>query len=654
MAEGYCGHEGTRRQFLATVGAGAGAGLIGASSSVTAAEGDFVRRNGSELLLDGAPIALHGANNFWITNSARGTQTRVDSLFAMFEAMNIDLVRTFASCEGSSQGKCYMPEPYTHDQAALEMLDYVIDSANRHGIRLNLVLADNWDHNGGIAQYVDWVDSAEYHGDFFRNEDVKDLYKWHAEDLLTRTNSVTGVEYRNDPAILSWELCNEPRIEGDAFGEGNDPGNEKRASMLEDWFGEMAGFVHDLDGNHLVSSGTEGFYTRPDRTGWYYSDWTGQDYERHHAVEGIDLASFHMYPYHWNIPKDYCSTWIREHVHTAHENLDKPAYMGEFNVNVSGRSGSNCEDPPAQVTERNQYLREWYRVADAYDLDAATIWQIVLPEMHDHDGFQVYRCESGDVLGTYADATDAKSPGFGRSGATTLHAPTAIDTVTDGNAIDCHWSTVPKASAYEVTIGSASTTVRTTSVRRSGLDPGREYDVAVVPVGPGGARADPITTTATTEGPATVDAPAWKRGTVFETGDRATHNGILWNANWYTDQETPRFENGYAWSMVRQLTVPQVDSPAWGSGPPTTTPTTTTPTTTPTDRGERWPTDATDPDDDGLYEDFSGNGQIDFPDVNMFFQHSDTAKVQNYPEYYDFTADGSISLQDVMALFEMV
>ncbi|MFW6436780.1 MAG: polysaccharide lyase [Halococcoides sp.] len=61
-----------------------------------------------------------------------------------------------------------------------------------------------------------------------------------------------------------------------------------------------------------------------------------------------------------------------------------------------------------------------------------------------------------------------------------------------------------------------------------------------------------------------------------------------------------------------------------------------------------------DPDGDGLYEDINANGKVDFPDVNLFFQHSDTAAVQDHVEAYDFTDDGAVDLQDVLALFEMV
>ncbi|MFB6163326.1 MAG: glycoside hydrolase family 3 N-terminal domain-containing protein [Halococcoides sp.] len=59
-------------------------------------------------------------------------------------------------------------------------------------------------------------------------------------------------------------------------------------------------------------------------------------------------------------------------------------------------------------------------------------------------------------------------------------------------------------------------------------------------------------------------------------------------------------------------------------------------------------------DGDGLHEDVNANGKVDFPDVNEFFRNSDTAVVQEYTSYYDFTGEGTVNLQDVMALFQMV
>ncbi|AWB28070.1 glycoside hydrolase family 9 protein [Halococcoides cellulosivorans] len=70
--------------------------------------------------------------------------------------------------------------------------------------------------------------------------------------------------------------------------------------------------------------------------------------------------------------------------------------------------------------------------------------------------------------------------------------------------------------------------------------------------------------------------------------------------------------------------------------------------------GPTWPNAPTDPDGDGLYEDLSGDGTLNFPDVNRLFQNADSSVAQDNLEYYDFTGDGTLDQQDVLALFEMV
>ncbi|AWB27772.1 cellulase family glycosylhydrolase [Halococcoides cellulosivorans] len=86
---------------------------------------------------------------------------------------------------------------------------------------------------------------------------------------------------------------------------------------------------------------------------------------------------------------------------------------------------------------------------------------------------------------------------------------------------------------------------------------------------------------------------------------------------------------------------------------PDSTPTTSTPPDTP-DLDPVGGTVPQDLDGDGLHEDLNANGKLDFPDVNALFQHTDQSAVEDYPAAYDFSGDGVVDSQDVLALFERV
>ena len=53
---------------------------------------------------------------------------------------------------------------------------------------------------------------------------------------------------RDDATIMAWELCNEPRCEGDFSG-----------SILQAWVEQQAEFLKSLDPFHLLTTGAEGF-----------------------------------------------------------------------------------------------------------------------------------------------------------------------------------------------------------------------------------------------------------------------------------------------------------------------------------------------------------------------------------------------------------
>jgi hypothetical protein len=60
---------------------------------------------------------------------------------------------------------------------------------------------------------------------------------------------------------------------------------------------------------------------------------------------------------------------------------------------------------------------------------------------------------------------------------------------------------------------------------------------------------------------------------------------------------------------------------------------------------------ATDPDDDGRYEDVDGDGECTVVDVQALFANRESGTVREHPSAFDFNADGEFDVVDVQRLF---
>ena len=65
---------------------------------------------------------------------------------------------------------------------------------------------------------------------------------------------VTGVRYKDDPAIFAWDIMNEPNCK---TGENSQDPNSGRpcADAVDAWIVDMAAFIKSQDPNHLVTIG---------------------------------------------------------------------------------------------------------------------------------------------------------------------------------------------------------------------------------------------------------------------------------------------------------------------------------------------------------------------------------------------------------------
>ncbi len=144
------------------------------------------------------------------------------------------------------------------NEDALNDLDNLLAVCNQYGVRVIIPLVDHWHWVGGMECYV-WL-AGESEGEspkpgtfyewawkFFTSEKSRDYFKQMIAHLMERENTVTGVKYKDDKAILCWETGNEL---------GANPSNQaSHDAELCEWTIDMINYIKSLDTNHLVLDG---------------------------------------------------------------------------------------------------------------------------------------------------------------------------------------------------------------------------------------------------------------------------------------------------------------------------------------------------------------------------------------------------------------
>ncbi len=175
------------------------------------------------------------------------TQYEIDDALATIAQMGGKAARIYVL---SVHKKDDPPEVVRHilapdklNEEAMVVLDQVLESANKHGVRLIIPFVDQASWWGGIQELAAFRGKTK--DEFYTDPQVKQDYKDIVKQVLNRVNSKTGVKYKDDKAVLCWEL-----------------GNELRAP--KEWVREMAPVVKQIDPNHLVA---ESYFTDPDNKG---------------------------------------------------------------------------------------------------------------------------------------------------------------------------------------------------------------------------------------------------------------------------------------------------------------------------------------------------------------------------------------------------
>ncbi|OAY34054.1 mannan endo-1,4-beta-mannosidase 2 isoform X1 [Manihot esculenta] len=366
----------------------------------------FVTRNGTQFMLDGRPFYINGWNSYWLMDHSveEDRKPRVSAMLEAGAKMGLTVCRTWAFNDGGYNALQVSPGRF--DERVFKALDYVIAEARQHGIRLLLSLVNNLKPYGGKTQYVKWaweegVGLSSSNDSFFFDPTIKRYFKNYVKTLLTRKNTITGIEYRNDPSIFGWELMNEPRCMSDPSGD-----------TLQDWIEEMSAFVKSIDKNHLLTVGLEGFYgpKNPKRLTVNPEDWAstfGSDFVRNSKVPDIDFASVHIYPDHWIQGRTFeekltfVSKWMLSHIEDGHYELGKPVFFTEY-----GFSNLNND---FQHSQRDQFyktiLHIIYKSAKRKRAGAgALVWQFFVQGMEDfNDDFGIVPWEISSTYRSFIE-----------------------------------------------------------------------------------------------------------------------------------------------------------------------------------------------------------------------------------------------------------
>ncbi|PKQ25505.1 MAG: hypothetical protein CVT64_09900 [Actinobacteria bacterium HGW-Actinobacteria-4] len=305
----------------------------------------FVYAEGAEFMLDGEPFYYAGANAYTLMLES---DAAVDMYMRTFAESNLVVARAWAFNDmGNRADNPADATPpsgvhfqyWDHEAGApayntgsdgLERLDYMIHSANEHSVKLVLPLVNNWTTFGGTDQYVQWA-GGQYHDDFFTDPQIKQWYKNWVQTVLERENTYSGVKYKDDPAIMAWELGNELRCAGAL------PASDAcHSDIFVEWAEEMSTYVRSIDPHHLIGFGGEGFLcTDPGGPSTLTNCEESADPVALLALDNIDMNGIHLYPNHWHPTdptddwEDWGVWWLEQHGQIAND-ANKPYFIGEY------------------------------------------------------------------------------------------------------------------------------------------------------------------------------------------------------------------------------------------------------------------------------------------------------------------------------------
>lgn len=343
-----------RRELILT----ASAALASSSIAAHVRTLPFIRARGTGFVSGKDPFRVTGTNMWYAAylgaDAPIGDRDRLKRELDRLAGLGINNVRILGSSELSPLKNSVRPtfrnQTRHFNEALLGGLDHALAEIGRRGLNAVIYLTNFWEWSGGMMTYLYWTNGGRYinmndpthpwpefpdmSSEFYGHAAAVRMFDDYVRAVVRRRNTVTGRLYRDDPAILSWQLANEPRP------GGSDEAGRRHMKAYLTWIDGTARLIKSLDPNHMVATGSEG-------TMGCIND--VQCVIEAHRSPAIDYVNAHVWPQNWSWadPNNLAGTWPTVE-HNTHEyigqqigiarQLNKPLVIEEFGFPRDGGS----------------------------------------------------------------------------------------------------------------------------------------------------------------------------------------------------------------------------------------------------------------------------------------------------------------------------
>jgi len=290
------------------------------SSPTPVPAGTFAKAVGRVFNIDGKVGYFAGTNSYWIgflTNNAD-----IDLVMSHLQTSGVKVLRVWGFNDVNSipgAGTVYYQAlvpgsaPVINTGAnGLGRLDYVVQSAAAHGIKLIINFVNNWTDFGGQQAYLNYYggDSTSNPAAWYTTATIQAQYKAYIAAVVSR--------YKTSTAVFAWELCNEPRCTGCA------------TSVITQWATGISAYIKSLDPNHMVTMGDEGFgLNGGSDTSYPFTNGPGLNFTNNLQIPDIDFGTMHLYPSSWGEADTWGPSWITYH-DAIGKAVGKPVILEEY------------------------------------------------------------------------------------------------------------------------------------------------------------------------------------------------------------------------------------------------------------------------------------------------------------------------------------